>query len=112
MNNELYTSIKRKCSNISLSSQKKSDCVKMIEVLDKVGNQLLFSLINTYNKEYKLEYQGKTVKTHSMNSIDVTFILDDLPDLLQQMIYELVFLHYTNMKEEEKRSELVSGLPE
>ena len=105
MNNDLYSVMKRQCNDIPLENEKKKETIDMVKILDRDGHQNIFLLINSFNREYSLDYQGKTVKNHDNKLIDAKFTMDSFPNLLQQILHKFSKIHYASMQEELKRKQ-------
>lgn len=91
--------------NKSLTSDQLRDCISNISKLDNDGHQNIFKLINSYNRENNLEYQGKTISGNDKQ--DIKFILDEFPIPLQHIIYKFSKIHLDKMFEEKQRNEFI-----
>jgi hypothetical protein len=89
----------------NLTVEEKRQCIDYISKLDNEGHQLIFIIINSYNKEYKLEYQGNTITSKEKN-IDIKFNLDSLQLKLQHILFKFASIHYNTMLEEINRNSI------
>ncbi len=91
--------------NKSLNTDQLRDCILNISKLDNDGHQNIFKLINSFNRENGVEYQGKTILGNDKQNIK--FILDELPNPLQHIIYKFSKIHLDKMFEEKQRNEFL-----
>jgi hypothetical protein len=91
----------KKISN--LTNVEKTTTINLINKIDNEGQQMIFILINIFNKENNIEYQGQTINIKEKSS-DIKFKFDDLPLLLQHIIHKFTKIHYNKMLEDIDRS--------
>jgi len=86
-----------------LTSQEKNNIIDLVNKIDNEGQQMLFILINIYNKENNIEYQGETINIKEKYS-DIKFNLDNLPNLLQHIINIFIKMHHDKMIDDINRN--------
>ena len=97
----LYYSLINEKNRDVLTFAQKEEFINIIKTLDNNGHELIYALIRTYQLEnsedkstFKLPFGGKYVKN------DMKFDLNDLPDILQIMLYKFVVIHEKSLAEE------------
>lgn len=90
----LYDTLYRETTDKDLTNSEKSSLVKNIKKMDKIGHELIYVIIKTYESSNGMTYDLKQTKG------DIKVDLDTLAIRLKQIIWKFSFVHLKKMEEE------------
>lgn len=108
----LYDRLAQDIPSKDLTCKQKQEFMEKVRNIDNNGFELIYVLVQTYNKIYNdeelstsLPYNGKLDKTKKKGEENVTWNFLDFPQKLRYILYKFIIMHMKNMEEEKARCE-------
>jgi hypothetical protein len=99
MNFPLYDNLIREVENKELTNEQKIDLIRLVNLLDQKGKDIMFTLIRVHGLKmnsgniFDIPFGGETINTNTSHIRDIKFNVVKLPFILSQIIYRFAQIH-------------------